>query len=167
MEAVLGKINSNGIIKNSVFDIFAVAFIYFVPALSHLTALPIYYLEPMRLLLILSIVHTSKRNSYILAATLPIFSFIVSAHPVFLKTLLITGELLLNVWLFFFISEKIKNKFSSMILSISLSKIAYYAIKFGLISFVLIEGSLIATPIIMQIITTLLFSTYVFYLKKN
>ncbi|MFZ1289977.1 MAG: hypothetical protein WAR79_07795 [Melioribacteraceae bacterium] len=166
MEALLGKINQKEIVKNSVFDILAISFIYFVPALSHLTALPIYFLEPMRLALILAIAHTSKKNAYIIAATLPIFSFAVSAHPVFLKTLLISGELLLNVWMFFFLTEKIKNKFASMILSIGLSKIAYYAVKFGLISMLLIDGNLISTPILIQVITTLVFSGYIFLIKK-
>jgi hypothetical protein len=129
MEAILSNKISKDIVKNSVFDILAISFIYLVPVLSHLTALPIYYLEPMRIMLILAIVHTSKRNSYILATTLPIFSFIVSAHPVFLKTLLITGELLLMTWMFYSLSDKIKNKFGAMVLSIGISKIAYYLLK--------------------------------------
>ena len=117
-------------------------------------------------MLILAIAHTSKKNAYILAATLPIFSFIVSAHPVFIKTLLITGELLLNVWLFFFISEKMKNKFGSMLLSVGLSKIAYYVLKFALLSAVLLEGSLVSTPLAIQAITMIVFSGYIFLMKK-
>jgi hypothetical protein len=166
MEAVLGKLGGKEIVKNSAFDVFAVAFVYFVPALSHLTSLPIYLIEPMRLMLILAIAHTSKRNAYIVAATLPIFSFVVSAHPYLIKTFLITGELLLNVWLYFFFVEKFKNKFSSMILSVGLSKMAYYAVKFGLLSLLIIDGSLISTPIYIQIITTVLFSGYIFMMKK-
>ncbi|MBK8944185.1 MAG: hypothetical protein IPM32_02840 [Ignavibacteriae bacterium] len=166
MDSVLGKIGQKEIIKSSVFDIMALAFIYLVPALSHLTALPIYFIEPMRLMLILSIAHTSKKNAYIIASTLPIFSFVISAHPHLIKTFLITGELLLNVWLFFFLTEKIKNKFASMILSIGLSKMAYYAVKFGLLSLLFIDGSLISTPILIQIVTTFIFSGYVFLMKK-
>lgn len=166
MEAILSNKISKEIVKNSVFDILAIAGIYLVPVLSHLTTLPIYYIEPMRLMLILAIVHTSKKNAYILAATLPIFSFVISAHPVFLKTLLITGELLLMTWIFYFLSEKINNKFSSMIFSIGISKTFYYAIKFALLSAVLIEGSLISTPIFMQVLTTILFSSYIFLIKK-
>lgn len=166
MEAILGNRISKEIIKGSVFDIFAIGFIYLVPVLSHLFALPVYYIEPMRLMLILAIAHTSKKNAYILAATLPIFSYVVSAHPVFIKTLLISGELLLNVWLFFFLSEKIKNKFGSMLLSVGLSKIAYYALKFVLLSAVLLEGSLISTPLAIQFVTMFLFSGYIFLMKK-
>lgn len=166
MEAILGNRISKNLVKYSAFDLFAIAAIYLIPTFSHLLALPIYYIEPMRLILILSFVHTSKKNAYILAATLPLFSFVVSAHPVFLKTLLISGELLLNVWLFFFFSKTIKNKFGVILLSIGLSKLAYYLLKFGLLSLVLLEGSLISTPIIFQFITMLLFSTYVFLMKE-
>jgi hypothetical protein len=166
MEAILSNKILKTLVKYSVFDILAIIGIYLVPVLSHLTALPIYYIEPMRLMLILAIVYTSKKNAFILAATLPLFSFVVSAHPIFLKTILITSELLLMTWMFYLLNEKIHNKFGSMILSISISKIAYYLLKFTLISAVLIEGSLISTPILMQVITTILFSCYIFVMKK-
>lgn len=167
MEAILGKKVSRGIINNTVFDLAAIAFIYLVPVFSHLFALPIYYLEPMRLMLILGIAHTSKKNAYILAITLPLFSFVVSSHPVFLKTLLISSELLLNVWLYFFLIEKLKNKFGTMLLSITLSKVAYYVVKFGLLSVLLLEGSLVSTPLIIQGLTILLFSVYIFKFSKS
>lgn len=166
MENILNNKISKSTIKSSIFDLFAIAAIYMVPTFSHLFALPIYFIEPMRLMLILAIAHTSKKNAYFLAATLPIFSFVVSAHPVFLKTLLISGELLVNVWLFFLLSERIKNKFGAMVISIAISKIAYYAIKFTLLSFVLLQGSLISTPILIQMVTIFLFGGYIF-LNKN
>lgn len=166
MENVLDRGFSKEIIKNSVFDIFAIAAVYLVPVLSHLTAMPIYYIEPMRLMVILAIVHTSKRNAFILAATLPIFSFLVSAHPVFLKTLLITGELFLMTWLFYFFTDKLKHKFGAMLLGIGLSKAAYYAFKFLLLSALLLEGSLISTPLAIQFVMMFLFSGYLFLSKK-
>lgn len=166
MENILNNKISKSTIKSSIFDLFAIAAIYMVPTFSHLFALPIYFIEPMRLMLILAIAHTSKKNAYFLAATLPIFSFVVSAHPVFLKTLLLSGELLVNVWLFFLLSERIKNKFGAMVISIAISKMAYYVIKFTLLSFVLLQGSLISTPILIQMVTMFLFGGYIF-LNKN
>ncbi|MCB0745266.1 MAG: hypothetical protein KDC67_15260, partial [Ignavibacteriae bacterium] len=70
-------------------------------------------------------------------------------------------------WLFFFLSEKIKNKFGSMILSIGLSKLAYYVFKFGLLSVVLLEGSLISTPLVIQFIMMFIFSGYIFLIEKK
>ena len=98
----ISKLNT----KSIVLDIFALAFIYFVPTISHLLNIPLYLIEPMRIMLILAIVHTSKKNAYIIALTLPLFSFLVSAHPNIFKVLLITAELVLNVWLFFELSKK-------------------------------------------------------------
>lgn len=167
MENILSKRVSKNILASSIFDLFAIATIYFVPTISHLFALPIYFIEPMRLMLILSIAHTSKKNAYFLAATLPVFSFLVSGHPVFLKTFLISGELVLNVWLFHFLLEKINNKFGVMIVSIALSKIAYYVLKFLFLSLLLLDGSLISTPILIQVIMMFVFSSYILLMKNR
>ncbi len=148
--------------KSLAIDLLALAFIYFTPALSHLLALPVYFVEPMRLMLILAMAHTSRRNAFVIAATLPLFSFIVSAHPNLFKMMLITGELTLNVWLFYFLMKRTGNAFVSMITGIVLSKAAYYVAKFGLLSLVVLQGSLVSTPLIIQLITTLVFSGYVF-----
>jgi len=53
MEHVINPSLTGSRTKTILFDILAILFIYFVPVLSHLTALPIYYFEPMRILLIL------------------------------------------------------------------------------------------------------------------
>lgn len=153
--------------KTLLIDLSALAFIYFVPALSHLLALPVYFIEPMRLMLIIAIAHTSRRNAFIIAATLPLFSFLISAHPHLIKMLLISAELVLNVWLFYFILKKSGNAFVSMISSIVISKVAYYLIKFGLISSLLLSGSLVSTPLLIQLITTLVFSGYLFFVFRN
>lgn len=165
MEAILNKVYSKDFIKSSVFNLLGIAFIYFVPAISHLLALPVYFIEPMRLILILSIAHTSKSNAFIIAASLPLFSFFISSHPVFLKSLLIMGELMLNVWLFFFLAEKLKNKFASMLISIALSKIFYYSIKLALLNSLLLNGNLVSTPVYIQLITMTFFSLY--FLRKE
>ena len=147
-------------------DLIAIAFIYFVPAISHLLKFPVYLLEPMRIMLILAIAHTHRRNAYLLAFTLPLFSFAVSGHPELWKMLLITGELALNVWLFFFISKKAGNFFVAMLSSILASKIIYYAVKFLLIQLLLVKTGLIATPVYIQLIMTVVFSAYIFLLYK-
>jgi len=141
-----------------------------VPTISHLLSIPIYLFEPMRIMLILALAHTTHRNAYLLALTLPIFSMVVSGHPVFLKTILITAELVLNVWLFIFLSGKVKNAFVAMVGSIIASKLFYYGIKFLLLSAVLLEGSLVSTPLYLQGITTIILSGYIllaFYLNRK
>lgn len=154
-------------IRSILIDLLGIAFIYFVPTLSHLVGLPIYLIEPMRIMVILAMAHTNRTNAYILALTLPLFSFAVSLHPVFAKSLLITAELVLNVWLFYFIIKKTGNHFAAMFSSIIISKVAYYLMKFGLISALVIESNLFSTPILLQLLMTLLFSTYIFFIFRK
>lgn len=152
-------------IKNIVFDLVALLAIYLVPAVSHLLSFPVYYLEPMKIMLILAVAHTSRKNAYLIALTLPLFSFLISAHPSLIKTSLITGELLLNVWLFFFLSEKLSHKTLSIFLSIIASKIFYYLIKFLLITFALMSGDLISTPLYIQILMIIVLSGYIYLMS--
>jgi hypothetical protein len=154
-------------VRNIVFDLMALLAIYLVPSISHLFSFPIYYLEPMRIMLILAIVHATKKNAYLIALTLPLFSLLISAHPSLIKTLLVTAELLLNVWLFFFISKKLSNKTLSIFISIVVSKIFYYLVKFLLVTSALIDGDLIATPIYIQIIMLFVLSGYIYLMSLN
>ncbi len=154
-------------IRTILIDAAAIAFIYFMPALSHLLALPVYLIEPMRMMLILALVHTTKRNAYILAFTLPLFSYAISAHPVFLKSLLISLELLVNVWLFYALTNLIRNRFGAISLAIIGSKIFYYTMKFLLLQFAFLQGNLFSTPIWMQIATTFAFSLYIYLWRRQ
>jgi len=154
-------------IKSIVFDLLALLFIYLVPAISHLLSFPVYYLEPMRIMLILAIVHTTRKNAYLIAFTLPLFSLLISAHPSLIKTSLVTGELLLNVWLFFFISEKLSNKTLSIFLSTIASKLLYYFVKFLLINSVLMSEELISTPIYIQLVMLVVFSGYIYLMSLD
>lgn len=144
------------------FDAVALSLIYFIPALSHMLNVPLYLFEPMRIILILSIAHTNRTNAILLALTLPFVSFVFSGHPVLVKSLLMTGELVLNVWLFFAFSRIVSNSFIRMMSSIILSKLIYYAVKMILINTALLSSDLVSSPIIYQVIITLLLSGYIF-----
>jgi len=152
----------NSKVRTITFDLMALLAIYLVPAMSHMLSFPVYYLEPMRIMLILAIVHTSKKNNYLIALTLPLFSLLISAHPSLIKTSLITSELFLNVWLFFFLSEKLSNKTTSMLISILISKTFYYLVKFLLINSALMSGDLISTPLYIQVIMMFIMSGYIY-----
>lgn len=150
------------------FDLAAIAFIYFVPAISHMLNVPLYLLEPMRIILILAMVHTHKMNAYVLAATIPFFTFLVSGHPILPKAFLISGELVLNVFLFFALLRFFKVKFTAIVASIVLSKMAYYLLKFALIQAAVLEMGLVTTPIWIQLVMTIVFGSYVaFFFRKK
>ena len=167
MKALLHPLNQRNTIISVLIDIVALGFIYLVPTISHLLSLPVYLIEPMRLMLVIALVHTSKKNAYLLALTLPLFSFLVSAHPALPKMILISFELALNVFLFFQLSKKIKNIFPVILLSIVISKLVYYVIKFGMIELTILNSGLISTPILIQVTMTLVFSGYVYLFYRN
>lgn len=154
--AIIKKYNTGTII----FDILALSVIYFMPAFVHLFAFPVYFIEPMRLFVVISMIQLNKKNAYFLALTLPVFSFIISTHPVIYKSLIMTAELLLNVFLFFSLSSFVKNVFVRMTVSVLVSKIVYYLLKYVFMSFALINGDFIATPFLAQITVLLLLSLY-------
>ena len=147
-------------------DFLAVTFIYFLPAVSHLTSLPLFLMEPMRLAVIFCLVHTNKKNAFIIALTIPLFSLVASSHPAIIKSVLITIELMINLLLFYLLIER-TNKFISMFLSIILSKFVYYSAKFFLIQINLIDGGLISTSLFIQWVVAIGLSLYTALIFKN
>ena len=148
-------------------DAAAILVITFLPAISHLISIPLYLFEPMRVILVLSIMFTTRRNSYLIALALPLFSHLISAHPAFVKLFLISSELLLNIYLFSLLEKKTGNIFASLFVSIFFCKIYYYIVKAGLISVGLMEGGLVSTPIYLQLIIALVLSVVAhFYINK-
>ncbi|MHC1704192.1 MAG: hypothetical protein AB9846_09820 [Tenuifilaceae bacterium] len=152
------SISIKSILPSLLFDMVAVAFIFLLPSISHLMGFAMYKLDPMRLALFSAILFTNRKNAYLIAMLLPFVSFIISAHPYFYKVFLISGELLLNVWLFYFVAEKFKNVFFASLISIIISKAVYYLFKYIFISFLLINDSLVSTSILIQIIVSVVLS---------
>ena len=107
-----------------------------------------------------------KKNSFLIALTLPLFSFLISSHPQFIKSFLLSTELILNLAFFFLLKEKIKNVFTSMLASILISKAIYYLLKFTFINFALLDDSLFSTPYYFQVISAILLSTYIYLANR-
>jgi hypothetical protein len=164
--SVISSVNWKTAIRSGLLDITAVAFIYFLPALSHMLSIKLYLIEPMRLMLILALVHTHRKNAFLLALTLPFFSYLISAHPVFIKSALIAAELVVNVALFYFL-VKYMHRLGAIFASIWLSKIFYYGLKYIAILTVLPNESLIGTPLQIQLATSAAFSLYLFLMLKK
>ena len=147
-------------------DFLAITFIYFFPALSHLTSLPLFLFEPMRLAVIFCLVHTNRKNALFIAVTIPLFSFIISSHPSILKSVLIMAELLINLMVFYFLFRRI-NVFVSMFLSIVFAKIVYYSAKYVFIQMNMMDGNLISTPLLIQWLIAIGISLYAAIIIKN
>lgn len=145
----------------------ALIFIYTLPAISHLINYPVYYFEPMKIMLILSIAHTGKWSSIFIALTLPAFSFIISDHPSLLYSFIMTGELLVCVLLFFALIKRVNNIFAAMSVAVIISKLFYFSVKFVLLQVSVINGELFTTPVLVQVFNIIVLSGYLHYFSTN
>ena len=151
------------------YDLVSVTTVYLVPIVSHLTLFPFYYLEPMRVILIVSLCHFPLINSLLLAISLPGLSFLMIGHPGPLKAVLMTFELLINIGVFNILSKNLHSKFLVICASICFSKIFYYTFKWLIIGKGLIYGPLISTPLYWQVVMCFVLGLYgvLFWIKKD
>jgi hypothetical protein len=168
--------NSTASVSNpariAVTDILVVAAVYFIPAFVHATNFPLYYFEPMRLLLFAAyLLSRNNTNAFFLALTIPLVSTIFPPHhPPFYKAVIMSLELFVNVACFVWAVNKIKwPPFILFFISTVISKVFYYALKFIFIKQGLIEGKLVTTDILTQLITLSILSLLVaiFYRRKK
>ena len=139
-------------------DAVALLFVLVVPALSHLTAVPFYLLDPMRLAVLGSLlVSRSRMNGLVLAVALPLLSFGISGHPVFPKCLVIAAELSVNVLLFWWLVRVTRVGLAAF-LSILLSKVFYYGLKALVIGTGLMQMELVSTALWVQLVVAVLIS---------
>jgi len=149
-----------------VFDVLAISFIYLVPTISHLLSIKLYLLEPMRIMIILAMVHTRRENPYILALTLPFFSYLISGHPLLVKSGLIAIELAAMVFVFFTLARYV-HRFAAIFASIWISKLLYYGLKYIAVMTILPEEPLVGTPLLLQLGTSVAFSIYVWLMFRE
>lgn len=144
-------------------DAVAVLFILGVPALSHLTSVPFYLLDPMRLAVLGALLASRSRvNGLVLAVALPLVSFAISGHPVFPKCLVIAAELSVNVLLFSwlvkaFSAAPVRIGLAAFI-SILLSKVFYYGLKALVLGAGLMQMELVSTALWVQLVVAVMIS---------
>ena len=162
-------------------DAVAVLFILAVPALSHLTSVPFYLLDPMRLAVLGALLASRSRvNGLVLAVALPLVSFAISGHPVFPKCLVIAAELSVNVLLFSCLVKAFTARLSSgsgdgaaghltggavpvriglaAFISILLSKALYYGLKALVLGAGLMQMELVSTALWVQLVVAVTIS---------
>jgi hypothetical protein len=166
---MLATVNSPALstaIRSAVIDVLALAFIFLMPTISHLLPFPLYYIEPMRLMVIIAMMHSHHKNAFVLALVLPMFSFAISSHPVFIKTLLIAIELFVMVGLFGII-RKHTHTFVAIMGAIILSKVLYYALKFLAMMTIMPGQNLTGIPFEIQLLVTVILSLYVWGVSRR
>lgn len=135
---------------------------YGLPSLSHIAPFPLYYLDPMRLLLLTAYLLTTHRgNAVLLAATIPLFSTWVTGHPPFAKALLIGMELVVNITLLHAVLGRWKQPVILKVLgTIVVSKVVYYTAKALFIWWGWLQDKVIATGLDTQLITAVALSCF-------
>ncbi len=150
--------------KFAIIDFIMVGLFLLVPSISHMFSVPLYYAEPMRIIVLLSILYTNRNNSLVLALLLPFISLVVSSHPYLLKSILIASELAVNIFAFFILAKTMKNILFAAFGSILISKAIYYSFKGLFLNLGWINGELISTPIIAQVISTVLLTAAFYFI---
>ena len=149
-------------------DLMATLLILVLPAVSHVLPFPVYYLDPMRLVLFTAyFINHNHRNAYALAMALPIFSMLYSGHPIPVKAVLISFELLLNMILLRIFVKMGWNIFLAVLASILLSKVGYYLVKFILLKSTILEGDLFSTNLFTQVLIALGLSGLFYLFLRN
>lgn len=142
-----------------VLDLIAIGLLYLIPTLSHVISFPLYRFEPMRWVLLLNLLLAGDRkNSYLMAVTLPLFSFFVGSHPVLVKALIMSAELIVNVFIYYKLHDCLKNASIAMFVAIILSKLFYYVMKYMCIAGGFLSTNLVDTSIIVQIAVAVMIS---------
>ena len=145
-------------------DAVALLFVLVVPALSHMTAVPFYLLDPMRLAVLGALLASRSRvNGLVLAVALPLLSFAISGHPVFPKCLVIAAELSVNVLLFWWLARAFSRKGAlgigvASFVSILFSKVFYYGLKALVLGAGLMQMELVSTALWVQLVVAVLIS---------
>lgn len=153
-------------------DAAALLFIYLVPTLSHLTAVPFYLIDPMRLAVLGALLATKNwKNALVLAVMLPLFSSAIGMHPVIPKCVLIAVELTANVLLFVWLARVLGKGAGAgsasgwairigvaAFVSIILSKALYYALKAVVLSAGFLQMELVSTGLWIQLVVAVLIS---------
>jgi len=165
--AVLNKHRSTILI-----DIALLAALYLLPGFSHVTALPLYMFEPMRVALIVALLFTTRANAFLIAFTLPLASFLLSGHPAPFKALLMGIELTVLVASYGYLAEKLRvPAVAALAAAILVGKLVYYTMKYAALSAGLLSGSLVSTPLQTQVLlalgTAVIFGLVETYRSKN
>ena len=151
--------NKPALLRTALVDITLLAVASLIPTLSHLTALPLYQINPMMLVLLGGMLLVRGRaNAILLAVLLPVVSMVAVGMPTPLKALCMVAEMLTMVSIFTLMerSWNLDRKpfvacFGSLLAAMLCGKAVYYALKALLLS----PAVLVSTPVATQVLAML------------
>ena len=153
-------------------DVVLVAVLYLLPSFSHLTALPLYRFEPMRIAILVALLFTNRVNAYFIAFTIPLASAMITGHPVPFKALLMGIELVILVAAYaHLVRLRHFPPFAALIASMLFSKVVYYTLKYVALSAGWLSGHIISTPLqtqlVLAMVTAVVFGLIEYYRSGN
>ena len=162
MNTVLSK--KSTIARTAIIDAALVAAACLIPTLSHITALPLYKLNPMLLVLLTGMIAVrSRTNAFLLAVLLPAVSMLAVGMPTPLKALCMAAELLTIVGAYTALQRMWKAaaarpwaSFVAIVAAMLCGKGVYYALK----ALVIAPDALVTTPIATQAVVALVAATF-------
>jgi hypothetical protein len=135
----------------NVYRILSIILIGFFPIIAHVTKLPLYYLEPMRIMIVIFFIRGYMKDAFMFSILYPIISFFISGHPMIYKMPLVMIDLFLNILIFYILTRKDINIYISFIVSVVISKILYYVLKYMIFTVILAKlQGLIETNVLIQ-----------------
>lgn len=157
--------NNPAIVRTALVDITLLAVACLIPTLSHITALPLYQLNPMMVVLLAGMLLVRHRaNALLLAVLLPVVSMVAVGMPAPLKALCMVAEMLTVVSIFTLMerSWSLDAKpaaacFGSLVAAMLCGKVVYYALKALLLSPAVLVATPVATQVLAMLGTALLF----------
>ena len=154
--ALRTRLKNSTILRTTLIDSVLLATACLIPTLSHITALPLYQLNPMLLVLLAGMLFVpSRANTMLLALLLPTVSMLAVGMPTPLKAVCMVAEMLTIVSLFSLLQRSWATStpklFASLLAAMLCGKITYYALKALLIA----PADLISTPLALQATVTL------------
>jgi hypothetical protein len=141
-----------------------------ITAGSHSIGLPLYKLNPMHWVIYFAILFRkpSVSSIIVLAFALPLTSNMITGHPMFIKSMIMGVEL--SIYGIVFLSAI---KFFDLVpifayaISQVIGRFVYYVLKYVLIKVELIDGFLVSTSIILQIVVFVVLGIVLFLLDKK
>lgn len=134
-------------------DVVLLTALFLLPSFSHLTALPLYRFEPMRIAILVALLFTNRANAYFIAFTIPLASAMIAGHPVPIKALLMGIELAILVASFAHLVRMQRIPvFAALITAMLFSKVVYYTMKYVALSAGWLAGNLVTTPLQTQLV---------------
>ena len=122
-------VKTRAIGRYAIMDAALIAAACLIPAVSHLTALPLYMLNPMLALLLLGmLLGKDWRNALVLAVLMPAVSCLVAGMPTAAKMVCMVAELATVAGLFHLLSRRWA-VLPAVLVSVMAAKVVYYALK--------------------------------------